>query len=94
MLSPAAESTSIDEGSSAPKEAGGGDVPVWASIGDGNPQETIYGEEVVFQAHPEWYLFQNRKLANVPWVKGETTQCGPDRAEVMRNARPVVDWRR
>jgi len=94
MLSTHAESASIDEGSSVPEEAGGADVPIWASIRDGNPQQTIYGEEVDFQAHPEWFLCQNHKLANIPWVKGETTPCGPDRAEVMRNARLVVDWRR
>ena len=56
MLSPNAESAPMDEESSTPEVSGGASVPIWASIGDGNPQQIIYGEEVDFQAHPEWFL--------------------------------------
>jgi len=31
-------------------------APVWASIGDGNPRQTICGEEVDFLAYPDWFL--------------------------------------
>ena len=90
MLSP--DEASADEERSMVQAA----APVWASIGDGNPRQTICGEEVDFLAYPDWFLSSNKGLAKVPWVKGsvETMPCGPDRAEVMRNARPVVDWHR
>lgn len=52
------------------------------------------GEEVDFTLYPDWFLCDGHKLANVPWTRDEPMSCGVDRSEIMRNARPVVNWRR
>lgn len=51
------------------EDAGGVEVPIWASIGDGEPSQIIYEGELDFLLHPEWFLCDGHKLANVPWPK-------------------------